>query len=74
MKRVSVDIEDELDRALTELARNRGIAKAELIRRTLAEAVGTAAARPRITAIGVSDGPGDLAAEADGYLAGFGET
>jgi hypothetical protein len=29
-------------------------------------------ARPRIEAIGVADGPGDLAERADDYLRGFG--
>ena len=68
MKKTSIYLEPELDRALTRLARERGITKAEAIRRALAEAVG-AAARPRITAIGVVDGPGDLSTHADRYLA-----
>lgn len=74
MKKTSIYLEPELDRALARLARERGITKAEAIRRALADAVG-GARRPRFTAIGViEDGPSDLSTNTDKYLAeGFGE-
>jgi len=72
VKKTSIYLEPELDRALARLASERGITKAEAIRRALAEAVGSMA-RPRITAIGVADGPGDLSTDTDRHLAeGFG--
>jgi predicted transcriptional regulator len=74
VKKTSIYLEPELDRALARLARERGITKAEVIRRALADAVG-AARRPRITAIGIGEGgPGDVSTNTDKYLAeGFGE-
>lgn len=73
MKKTSVYLEPELDRALARLAASQGISKAEAIRRALTEAV-RGAPRPRITAIGVGEGPGDVSAEVDRHLAetGFG--
>ena len=52
MKETSLYLEPEIDRRLDRLAKAQGISKAEVIRRTLAEAV-RRAERPRITAIGV---------------------
>ncbi|HEY3184456.1 MAG TPA: CopG family transcriptional regulator [Gaiellaceae bacterium] len=73
MKKTSIYLEPELDRALARLARERGITKAEAIRRALADAV-SATRRPRITAIGVGEGgPGDVSENVDRYLEGFGE-
>jgi predicted transcriptional regulator len=73
VKKTSIYLDAELDRALARLARARGITKAEAIRRTLAEAV-AATDRPRIAAIGIGDGPGNLSTETDRHLAdGFGE-
>jgi len=73
VKKTSIYLEPELDRALARLAAARGITKAEVIRRALAEAVDLA--RPRIAAIGVGAGPGDVAGDVDRHLGetGFGE-
>lgn len=73
MKKTSVYLEPELDRALQRLAAARGITKAEAIRQALTAAVGEAA-QPRITAVGVGAGPGDVADEHDRHLgdSGFG--
>ena len=71
-KKSSIYLEPDLDRALTRAAARQKLSKAEFIRRTLGAAVaGETGARP--TAIGVFDGPSDLAANADRYLDGFGE-
>ena len=73
MKKTSIYLDHELDRALARLAASQGITKAEVIRRALASAV-DGQPRPRITAIGVVDGPGDVVENMDRYLAeGFGE-
>lgn len=74
MKKTSVYLEPELDRAVAELAQRSGISKAEAIRQALREAVRDVPAR-RITAIGVFDGPRDLAERVDDHLtdSGFGE-
>lgn len=75
MKKTSLYLDPETDRALERLARSRGITKAETIRRALEEAV-RQVERPRITAIGVGAGPGDVAADVDRHLeqTGFGTT
>jgi hypothetical protein len=72
MKKTSLYIDPEVDRALDRRAVAEGITKAELVRRVLAEAV---SGRPRPRARGVFEGPRDLAADADRYLSdtGFGE-
>jgi hypothetical protein len=71
VKKTSVYLEPDLDQALARRAGERGISKAELIRVTLRESL--AASRPRITAIAVGSGPGDVADDVDRYLAqGFG--
>jgi hypothetical protein len=73
VKKTSVYLDAELDRAQARLASARGVTKAEAIRQALADAVSTAE-RPRITAIGLFEGPGDLSTNTDDYLAeGFGE-
>jgi hypothetical protein len=74
MKKTTVYLEPDLDRALARLAAELGITKAEAIRRALGDAVrGTT--RPRIGAIGVGAGPGDVADDVDRHLAdtGFGD-
>ena len=74
MKKTSIYLDPELDRKLTRFAAARGISKAEAIRRAVERAIdGTP--RPRISAIGVMEGPGDLSQNVDRYLAetGFGE-
>ncbi len=74
MKKTTVYIDPAVDHALARLAADEGITKAELIRRTLASAT-AAARRPRISAIGVGSGPGDVADDTDRHLAetSFGE-
>jgi Ribbon-helix-helix protein, copG family len=73
MKKTSLYLDPQVDRALARRAAAEGITKAELIRRALAEAA-KPAARPKPSK-GVFDGPGDVAANVDRYLAetGFGE-
>ena len=66
MKKTSIYLEPDLDRALARLAAEQGISKAEAIRRALAEAV--AGRRRRIAAIGVGEGPGGVADDADRHL------
>ena len=73
VKKSSIYLEPELDRALTYAAARQKLSKAEFIRKTLSAAVaGDSAARP--SAIGVFDGPRDRGANADEHLDGFGET
>jgi predicted transcriptional regulator len=75
MKKTSLYLDPETDRALERLARARGITKAEAIRRALDEAV-SQVDRPRISAIGVGEGPGDVAGNVDRHLdeSSFGQT
>ena len=73
MKKTSLYLEPEVDHALARIARERGITKADLIRRVLADAV-KPVPRPKFSAIGIMEGPGDLSTNTDKYLAeGFGE-
>jgi hypothetical protein len=73
VKKTSVYLDPALDRAIGRLAERNGITKAEAIRRALAKAVEDEP-RPRITAVGVVEGPGDVVENMDRYLAeGFGE-
>jgi hypothetical protein len=74
VKKTSIYLDPALDRDLARAAARRGITKAELIRRTLTAAVSDVP-RPRIKAIGVGKGPGDVSADVDRHLAetGFGE-
>ena len=67
MKKTTVYLDESVDRALGRIARAQGITKAEVIRRALAVAA-RRAERPRITAIGVGHGPGDVADDVDHYL------
>ncbi len=74
VKKTSIYLDEELDRALSRRAADEGIKKAELIRRVLTAAVG----RPRRpSAVGFDNdhAPVDLSANVDRYLAetGFGE-
>jgi predicted transcriptional regulator len=67
MKKTSIYLDPELDRAMERLARARGITKAEAIRRAIARAA-EEAPRPRVTAIGLGEGPGDVADEVYRHL------
>ncbi len=73
VRKTSVYLEPELDRAIAQLAERQGVTKAEAIRRALRVAV-SGAGRPRLRAIGVGAGPGDVADDVDRHLAetGFG--
>jgi len=73
MKKTTVYLEPDLDRAVARLAAKQGVTKAEAIRAALRTATGRVE-RPRITAIGVAHGPGDVADDVDRHLAetGFG--
>jgi predicted transcriptional regulator len=72
MKKTTVYLGADLDRALVRLAGQQRTSKAEVIRAALRKAVADVE-RPRITAIGVGGGPGDVADNVDKYLEGFGE-
>jgi hypothetical protein len=74
MKKTSIYLDPEVDRALDRRALAEGTTKAALIRTALAEAAAIGHTR-RPRACGVFEGPGDLARNADHYLAesGFGE-
>lgn len=73
MRKTSIYLDDDLDRALSLKAKGEGITKAELIRQSLKAA--TSEPRPRPRARGVFDGPHDLARDADRHLrvTGFGK-
>ena len=74
MRKTSIYIDPEVNRALDRRATAEGTTKAALIRAALAEAAATErVGKPR--GCGVFKGPGDLARNADHYLAesGFGE-
>lgn len=73
MKKTTVYLELELDHALGRLAAMRHVSKAEVIRAALRDAA-RQSERPRITAIGLARGPGDVADNVDRHLAetGFG--
>jgi Arc/MetJ-type ribon-helix-helix transcriptional regulator len=68
MKKTTVYLELELDHALRRLAAKRRVSKAEVIRAALREAA-RESERPRITAIGLARGPGDVADNVDRHLA-----
>lgn len=72
MKKTSLYIDPDTDRALGRRAAAEGLTKAELVRRVLAAAVSE---RPRPLAQGVFEGPRDLGSEADRHLSetGFGD-
>jgi predicted transcriptional regulator len=73
MRKTTIYLEPELDRAVARLAAQRGVSKAEVIRAALREAT-RRLDRPRITAIGLARGPGDVADDVDRHLreTGFG--
>ncbi len=72
MKKTSLYIDPDVDRALERRAVAEGLTKAELVRRVLADAISQ---RPRPRGRGVFEGPQDLGSEADRHLTetGFGE-
>lgn len=70
MKKTSIYLDPDVDRALKRRAAAEGTTKAALIRAALAEA---ADIRPRPRAVAVFSGPGDLSTNVDKYLEGFGE-
>jgi len=72
MKKTSIYLDPEVDRALDRRALAEGTTKAALIRRALADAAGI---RPRPQGVGIFSGPGDLSTKVDEYLreTGFGE-
>ncbi len=72
MKKTSIYLDPDVDRALGRRAVAEGTTKAALIRAALAEAAAVGCIRkPR--AVGVFSGPGDLSTNVDKYLEGFGE-
>lgn len=71
--KTSVYLERWVDRDLRLIAEAEGKSKAQVIRETLAERAREASPQPRIKAIGVFEGPGDLSENVDRYLEGFGE-
>ena len=75
VKKTSIYIDPEVDRALARRAAAQGTTKAAIIREALAQA-GAAGALAKPRAAGVFDGPGDLSHDVDGHLArtGFGES
>ncbi len=68
MKKTTVYLELDVDRALDRLAAKRRVSKAEVIRTALRDAT-LQIQRPRISAIGVAHGPGDVADNVDRHLA-----
>lgn len=74
MKKTTVYLEPDLDRAIDRLAASRRLSKAEVIRAALRDAT-RQVERPRIGALGVVRGPGDVADNVDRHLGetGFGE-
>jgi hypothetical protein len=75
VKKTSIYIDPEVDRALTRRAAAERTTKAALIRDALAGAA-AARVRARPRACGVFDGPEDLSQDVDEYLTrtGFGES
>jgi len=69
MKKTSLYIDPEVDRALAWRAATEGVSKAELVRRVLAAAE---AERPRPKARAVFEGARDLGAEAERHLVEMG--
>jgi hypothetical protein len=73
VKKTSVYLDTDVDLALDRLAAAEGVTKAAIVRRAL-EREAKRAPRPRITALGVGSGPGDVADNVDEHLrqTGFG--
>lgn len=73
LKKTSLYLDPDVDRGLARIAARQGLTKAEAIRQILARAVAAEPPRPRITAIGLAEGPGDVVDNIDKYMEGFGE-
>ncbi len=73
MRKTTVYLDADVDRALARVAAARGISKAELIRQALRRLIADIEP-PQIGAIGVGEGPGDVASDVDRHLTetGFG--
>jgi predicted transcriptional regulator len=67
VKKTSLYLEPDLDYRVARVASEQGLTKAEYIRRALRAAVG-ADGQPKITAIAVGEGPGDVADDVDRHL------
>jgi predicted transcriptional regulator len=67
VKKTSIYLDPELDRKLTRFAAARGISKAEAVRRSIEQVVDGAPV-PRIRAIGIAEGPGDVSENLEQYL------
>ncbi len=74
MKRTTLHLEPELDLVFARIAAKQGVSKAEAMRVALRQSA-KSAKRPRITAIGVAHGPGEVAQDVDRHFAetGFGD-
>lgn len=75
VKKTSIYLDPVLDRQVGEIARDEGVTKAELIRRSLAQMVATKRPQARLTIATFSgDGPNDVSDRVDEYLeaTGFG--
>jgi predicted transcriptional regulator len=75
VKKTTIYLGPDLDGALERYAAERGISKSEAVRRAITQMLPRERRpQPRITAIGVGKGPGDLSANDERYLAegGFG--
>ena len=73
LKKTSLYLDLDVDRGLARIAARDAVTKAEAIRRILADAVAAQPPRPRITAIGIAEGPGDVVENIERYLEGFSE-
>lgn len=73
MKKTSLYLDPQVDRDIGRIATAESKSKAQVIREALAEWVKEAPTQPRITAIGVFEGPGDISDNVDRYLEGLGE-
>jgi hypothetical protein len=72
MKKTSIYVDPDVDRALNRRATAEGTTKAALIRAALAAAAAPAK-RAKPLGCGAFAGPGDLSTNVDKYLSGFGE-
>lgn len=75
MKKTSIYLDPALDRKVGDIARDEGLTKAELIRRSLAEMVATKRPRAQLTVGTFAGGaPDDVSDRVDEYLkeTGFG--
>jgi hypothetical protein len=73
MKKTSLYLDPQVDRDLARIAEAEGKSKAQVIREALAARATEAPPQPKIEAIGIFKGPGDLSQNVDRYLEGFGE-